>query len=120
MILGWVVKILASIALAGLVLFEVGSPLITKAQVDDTAHSAADQAAIELFATKDQTKARETAEAVVAQKRGMSLDSFTISATGTVEVVVSKEARSLVLDRFEQTADWYDISVTATGTRTRR
>jgi hypothetical protein len=119
-ILSWVLKILLSIALVGLVGFEIGSPLITKAQVDDTAHLAADEAAIEMFASKDAEAARAAAVEVVAKKVGMSLDRFTLSQTGTVEVVVSKKAKSLLLDRFDQTDQWYDIQVTATSTRTTR
>lgn len=113
MIFGWVVKIVLAVALIGAIGFEVGSPLITRAQVDDVAHSAADRAASEMAASKDPKRARQVADEVVVRNEGMSLDRFTIAANGTVEVVVSKRAGSLVLHRFSQTAAWYDISVTA-------
>lgn len=118
MIFGWVVKILLSIALIGVIGFEAGSPLITRAQVDDVAHSAADRAATEMVASNDPKRARQVAEEVVGRNDGMSLDRFTIAPNGSVEVVVSKQAGSLVLRRFSQTEDWYDISVTATSART--
>ena len=120
MIVGWVVKILLSIALVGVVGYEIGSPLVTRAQVDDTAHAAADEAAAEMFDTKDATKARAVAQEVVDKKVGMRLDAFDVSDAGVVRVAVSKEADSLVLDRFEQTRDWYSVEVTAESSRTTR
>lgn len=118
MIFGWVVKIMLVVALIGAIGFEVGSPLITRAQVDDVAHSAADRAASEIAATNDAKRARQIADEVVGRNEGMSLDRFTVAANGSVEVVVSKRAGSLVLRRFSQTDDWYEISVTATSART--
>lgn len=118
MIFSWVVKIFLAVALIGAIGFEAGSPLITRAQVDDVAHSAADRAASEMVATKDANRARAVADEIVGRNEGMSLDRFTVAANGSVEVVVSKRAGSLLLRRFSQTADWYDISVTATSART--
>lgn len=118
MIFGWVMKILLAVALVGVIGFEAGSPLITRAQVDDVAHAAADRAASEMVATNDQKRARQVADEVVGRNEGMSIDRFAVAPNGSVEVVVSKRAGSLVLRRFSQTADWYDISVTATSART--
>ena len=120
MIIGWVVKIFLSIAALGVVGFEIGSPLVTRAQVDDAAHAAADEAAAEMFNTKDAEKARAVAEEVVAKKVGMRLDRFAVSETGVVQVIVSKEAASLVLERFEPTRDWYQIDVSAESSRPTR
>jgi len=117
-IFGWVVKIFLTVALIGVIGFETGSPLITRAQVDDVAHSAADRAATEMVATKDEKRARQIADEVVGRNEGMHLDRFTVAANGSIEVVVSKRAGSLVLRRFSQTSDWYDIRVTATSART--
>lgn len=116
----WLIKLLLGIALLGVVAFDVGSPLITKAQVDETAHQAADGAARELADSEDVEAARAVAEQVVATNDGMFLAEFTAEPGGGVTVTVTKQADGLVLDRFNQTRGWYDVSVTAQSTRPTR
>jgi hypothetical protein len=118
-IAGWLIKIVVSVALLGLVGYEVGSPLITRAQVDDVAHTTADAAARELADTSDEAKARAKAEQLVAAKTGMHLDAFTIGTAGDVHVTVSKKAGSIILDRFAATRGWYEIKVSADSVRFR-
>lgn len=120
MIAGWLIKILVSVALMGLVGYEVASPLITRAQVDDVAHTTADAAARELADTGDEARAQAKAEALVAAKIGMNLNSFAVGTSGQVHVTVSKKAGSIVLDRFAATRGWYEIEVSADSARPTR
>lgn len=120
MIAGWLVKILVSVALLGVAGYEAGSPLITRAQVDDVAHTTADAAARELSDTGDEAKAKVKAESLVAAKTGMNLDSFSVGTAGEIHVTVSKKAGSILLDRFAATRGWYEITVSADSVRSTR
>lgn len=115
MITGWLVKVVLGIALFGLVLHEVGSPLITKAQADDAAHTVADKAALELFSSRNGEAAQRVAEeaAIEAEVR---LERFAIDAQGTIHVTVGKKARALLLDRFDATERFYDVEAEASAT----
>jgi len=115
MISGWLIKIVVTIALIGLVAFEGGSPLITRAQVDGTAHNMADDATAEYFQRKDEATARAIADEIAA-KEEVAIEEFTVDpATGVVTVKVFKQARSLVLKNWGPTKSWYEIRVTAAG-----
>jgi hypothetical protein len=115
MITGWLAKLVIAIALFGIIAFEAGSPLITRAQVDGTAHDAADDAAAEWFQRKDEDAARAIAEEI-AEKEGTTLEDFELDpATGTVRVTMFKQARSIIMKKFSQTRSWYEIRVTAEG-----
>lgn len=119
MILGWVIKVLASLALVGVVGFEIGSPLVTRAQVDEVAHNSADRAAFVLYDTQDPAQARAKAEEVVAVKHGMRLDQFEVRGD-RIHVTVSKRAQSILLDRFSPARHWYEVQVSADSTPQRR
>ncbi|MCU1451700.1 MAG: hypothetical protein JWP02_3870 [Acidimicrobiales bacterium] len=114
MISSWIVKILVGLALAGLLVVELGSPLLTRATVDGSAHSAADDAAHEMSQSHNQDQARALAEQDAAAD-GARLEQFGIDDQGTVHVTLSKQARSYVLHNFEPTRDWYNVRVSATA-----
>jgi type II secretory pathway component PulL len=114
-ITGWLVKIVIVVGLLGVGVLEVGSPLITRAQVDGAAHDAADDAAAEYFQGRSVEAAKTVAEAVAA-KEGAKLESFDFDpATSTVTVKLVKEARSIVMKKIKQTKSWYVIRVTASS-----
>jgi hypothetical protein len=114
-ITGWLVKIAIGIAVAGLLFVEVGSPLITRAQVDGAAHDAADDAAAEFFQHpgSGEDAARNIAQQV-ADDKGMTMEAFSVDDAG-VHVTFFKQARSVVLKRFSQTRSWYQIRVRASS-----
>jgi len=97
MILRWLVKIAAGVAIAGFLVVELGSPLWTRASLDGTAHDAANDAAHEYFQTHDEAFARQTATKD-AEDKGARLDAFSID------------------DKFSQTRHWYDVRVSASAT----
>lgn len=116
MISGFLVKIVVSIALVGLILFEVGSPLVNKAQLDDLAHDAADNAALDLLNNRDLERAKAAAEEIVTEKDA-KLEKFELNTDGTVAVTVRREARSVVLKKWSKTEDWYDNKVSVTSSK---
>ena len=117
MITGWLLKMVLSIALVGFLLVEGGSPLITRAQLDDVAHEAADNAVLELLDSRNEEQARAAAEEVVIEEDA-ALTGFTIDQRG-VTVTVEREARSFLLKKIGQFESWYDVEVTATAARVR-
>lgn len=117
MITGWLLKMVLSFALVGFLLVEGGSPLITRAQLDDVAHDAADNAVLEILDHNDAEQARAVAEEI-ATDEDAALTRFTIDQQG-VTVTVEREARSFLLKKFEPLESWYDVEVTATAARVR-
>ncbi|MDQ1445450.1 MAG: hypothetical protein QOI20_1914 [Acidimicrobiaceae bacterium] len=116
MITGWLVKIVLVVALIGLVAVEGGSPLITRAQVDGTAHDAADDAAAEYFQHHNADAAKAVAQEL-ADKEHAAMPEFSVDAnTGTVHVKLEKQARSLLLKKWSKTKSWFDVRVTAEST----
>lgn len=116
MITGWLLKMVLTIFLVGFALVEAGSPLVTRAQLDDVAHDAADNAALDLLAHRDADRARATAQEI-ASEQDATLKDFAIDSSGKVRVTVEREARSFLLKKWDRTKGWYDVEVTATSTK---
>lgn len=114
MITGWVLKLIAGIALAGFLVIELGSPLIARAQVDDAAHNVADEAAFTYFTSRNPDQARATATQEAA-KDGVELVTFQVGADTTVMVRVRKQARSYLLKKFSVTRDWTIVQASASA-----
>lgn len=118
MITGWLFRIVLVFALLGFILVDAGSPLVTRAQLDDVAHDAADSAVLDLLDKNDVDRARAIAEDIAAEKDA-ALKSFSVDQSG-VHVTVEREAWSLVLKRVEQLESWYDVEVSVTAATVRR
>ena len=112
MISGWVVRLLVSLALLGLVLFEAGSPLIAKVQLDGIAHESARQARRTYDREGTARAAKETAEKV-AGKDGAAVTAFEITREGGVALTVQRTAPSVVLGKWDKTKSYYEVSVDA-------
>jgi hypothetical protein len=113
---GWLIKVLVGIAVLGFAVIELGSPLVARAQADDAAHEVANEASFRLRdnntqATLDAACAEEAAD------QSVEIVQCTINEKNEILVEVRKEARSFLLDRFEQTKDWYDVTASATAER---
>ena len=117
MISRWLLKVIIGIAVAGLVIFELGSPLVTKTILDGNAHDAADDAAHDYFNNHDAGRAQGVAQQD-AQNDGAKLDAFDIDEQGTIHVTLSKQAKSYVLHNFGPTKDWYTVQRSATAVPT--
>jgi len=110
----WLLKLIIGIAVAGVVLFELGSPLVTKAILDGNAHDAANDAAHEYFQNHDQDRAKAIAQQD-ADGDHATLTAFNIDDQSTVRVTLSKQAKSYVLHNFGPTKDWYAVQVSASA-----
>ncbi|MGH9150258.1 MAG: hypothetical protein ACRD0F_07950 [Acidimicrobiales bacterium] len=113
MIGGWLLKIVIGIAAAGLLVIELGSPLVARAQADDAAHEVADEAAFELGQRADAERVQAKCEEIAA-KKSVTLVRCEI-VDNAVDVTVHKTALSLFFSRFSFAEDWYEIDAKATG-----
>ena len=116
MIGGWLIKVLLGIAILGFIVVEGGSPLVARAQADDAAHEVANEASFRLRDNYTQ----ETLDAACAEeatKQSVKILECTVNEKKEVVVKVEKHARSFLLDRFDQTKDWYDVTASATAER---
>jgi hypothetical protein len=110
----WLVKLVLGIALVGFALFELGSPLVTKALLDGQAHDIANEAAHEYFQNHDVGRARALAQQD-ADDDHAKLDAFDIDGQGTVHVTLSEQAKSYLLHNFGPTKDWYAVRISVTA-----
>ena len=115
MIAGWLIKIVVVIALLGVAAVELGSPLWTRAQLDGTAHDAADEAARAFEDSGETTDAKSAAEARAKQDDAVVTEYSGPDTQGRIHVTVYREAKSYVLHNFGPTQDWYDVSVKASS-----
>lgn len=118
MITGWLLKIVLSFVAVGLLVVELGAPLVTRAQIDGVAHDAADSAALDLLDHKDLERARKVAQDI-ADDKDVVMESFTVDNRG-LRVTVARKAWSLVLKKWDKTESWYDVRVTATASTAKR
>jgi Flp pilus assembly protein TadG len=107
--------VLGAVVVLGAAAFELGSPYWARHEASQAARAAASAGARSLATTRD-TKAAEATAARVASADGAVLEGFTQRPNGTVEVTVSKEAKSYLLRRFSATRDWYEIKESASAT----
>ncbi|PLS76573.1 MAG: hypothetical protein CYG61_01285 [Actinobacteria bacterium] len=114
MITGWLVKLVVSIALVGFLAVELGAPLVTRAQLDDLAHDAADNAALELLNSADVERARAVAGEIL-QDKDATLKEFAVDQQGRVVLTTEREARSFLLKNWSTTDSWYDVEVEVTS-----
>lgn len=113
MITGWVVRLVVSLALLALVLFEAGSPLIARVQLDGIATESARQAKRELDRSGER-QARATAEQIAAED-GAEVTAFEITQEGDVALTITRTAPSVVLGKWDRTKSYYEVSVDALG-----
>jgi hypothetical protein len=95
-IIGWFVKILLSLAILAVTVFEAGAIIVATVGVDGTADVAAREAALEYGRSKNEPAARKIAEDT-ARRGDAVLTSFKITAGGhSIIVVLSRTAKTKI------------------------
>lgn len=98
-LIGWIVKLLVSLALVGLALFETGAVIVSKVVVDRISIDAAQEAALEYGNHGSREKARDVAEAF-AVRNGAEVVGFKVLDGGKrIEVTLRKVASTLLVQR---------------------
>ena len=109
MITGWMLKLVLSIALAGALIFEVASPQLTKAQLDDRAHNAGSAAWREIRDGHGQERAVRAAH----ESGGDDITNVEFLPDGTVRVTMKTTARSLFVRKYiKKFASYYEVEIT--------
>ena len=117
MIGGWLVKVIVGIAMLGFAVVELGSPFVARAQADDAAHEVANEAS---FRLRDNFTQQSLDEACASEAADQDVELVACTfdtPTDEVKVTVLKHARSFLLDKFEQTKDWYAVEASAEAKR---
>lgn len=109
MISGWVIKLIGSLALVALLLFEAGSPLMTRVQLDGVAAEAARQANREFDKTGSKTAAEKKAQETAAES-GATLIGFAVTKDAAA-VTVNRKAPSVIFGKWDKTKSYYDVKV---------
>ena len=103
---GWLVKLVLSLAIFGLVAFEAGAIVVAKVTIESIAGDVLTEAKGVYGSGGDGEQAELTARAV-AERNDATLDSFEVVEDGdAIVVTVSKKAKTLWLHRLGFAEDW--------------
>ena len=108
MISGWLLKLVVGFALAAAVIYEGGSPLIVRVQLDGVASDTA-RIARKALETSGEPAAKKAADDYAAEKSA-SVTSFEVTPKRGVVVTLRRTAPSLVLGKWDKTKSYYDVS----------
>lgn len=113
-VIGWLVKLLASISIVGLVAFEAGAVIVTRVTAESTAGDIATEAAFAV-GHGGGTQDAEDAARTEAAKHGVALVALSVSPErDTVSVTIEKTAKTLILQRLSWTKSWTVVRITRT------
>ncbi len=111
-VIGWLLKLVISLAIVGLVAFEGGAIVVAKVQADGTASDVANEAAI-VYARGANAEAAEKAAQAEATHAGVRLVAFAVESDGrSISVTVLKKAKTLILQRIDATRSWTEARST--------
>ena len=111
-VLGWLLKLVISLAIVGLGAFEGGAVLVAKVGADGVANDVANEAAV-VYAGRSDAEAAEKAAADEASRAGARLIRFEVSSDGrNVSVTVLKKAKTIFLHRIDATKSWTEARAT--------
>jgi hypothetical protein len=111
-VFGWLGRVTLTLALIGVIGFEVLSIAVTQVSVADTGTTAADRALTVYSDTRDPNAAFLAADQYVASQGGTLVKkTFTISED-SVSFDVKKTAPTLLLYRWDRTAGYAEVNTT--------
>ena len=113
-VVGWLVKLVVSLAIAGVAVFEAGAVIVAHVNADSAANDAAGEAVVAYSHLSD-AKGAEQAARAAAEKDGALLIGFMVLEGGTeIEVRVEKDARTILLQHASFTRSWTIVQTTRT------
>lgn len=115
-VLGWLTKLVAVLAVLGVIGFDAISLGATRFQAEDHAQLAARAAAESYRTGKDLQTAYDTAVAAVLE-HGDTIDpqTFTVAPDGSVTLTLLRIAPTLVLEKIGPAKDWARMSSTVSA-----
>lgn len=115
-VLGWLTRLVATLAVLGVLAFDAISLGSTRFSVEDDAQTAA-RAAVEVYRdSKDVQRAYDAALAELGDS-GATVDAptFAVAQDGSITLTVRTTAPTLVLEKVPPLRDWAETSATVTG-----
>lgn len=117
-VIGWLTKLTVVLAVAGVFLFDAISIGSTKASLADQGSYAA-RAASEVWQQTGNIQKTYDAAVAAAQEQDpqdtVYTKGFTVDADNTVHLVIGREAKTIVLYRWDRTRKWAKIRASAEG-----
>jgi hypothetical protein len=111
-VLGWLTRLTVTLALLGLIGFEVLSVVVVKVQVEDIGRSAAHEALVNYKATRDPNMAYQAASAS-AEGQGAQIKRKTFQISDeSVTFQLEKVAPTLFMYRWDKTAGFAVVQTT--------
>lgn len=103
---GWLLKLVVSIAIVGLVAFEAGAVVVAHVTAESAATEVSNEAAF-VVGRGGRVQDAEDAARAEAAKQGVALIAFSVSADREiVSVRIEKKAKTLILHRLSWTKSW--------------
>lgn len=119
-VLGWLTKLVAGLAILGLIGFDAISLGLARFQAEDHAQVAARAASADFRSSKNLQAAYDAALAEVAEY-GDSIDpqSFTVTPEGAVTLTLHRTASTMIVEKIGPLRDWAEVSRTVSATPSR-
>ena len=117
-VLGWLTKLVVVLGVAGLFLFDAISLGTTAMNLSDQGSYAARQASEVWQTTKSVQKAYEAAVATATEQNAENVvvaKTFRIEEDNTVHFTIKRTADSILLFRWDKSAEWAKLSREAAG-----
>jgi hypothetical protein len=117
-VVGWLVRIILTCAIAGVVLFDLISIGVAKMSVTDNAETAARAASSAWSAKHDNQSAFDAAWTAATQaNEGNTVDThtFRVDADGTAHVTVHRTASTILVRLIGPIRDWADVQGDGSG-----
>ena len=115
-VLGWLTKLVASLAVLGVLGFDAVSLVSARFQAEDHAQSAVRAANESYRGNKDLQQAYEAAVAEVTDDGDtIAPESFQVAPDGQITLTLHRTAATMVVDRIPPARDWAEVDVTVTG-----
>ncbi|HJR18690.1 MAG TPA: hypothetical protein VJ922_03135 [Actinomycetota bacterium] len=103
---GWLLKLVLSLAIFGVVAFEAGAIVVAKVTIESVAGDVLSEAR-EAYRPAEDAEQAEKAARAVAERNDAVLESFDVVDNGSAIVVtVSKKAKTLLVHRIGFAEDW--------------
>ena len=103
---GWLVKLVISLAIFGLVAFEAGAIVVAKVTIESIAGDVLSEAR-EVYGMAEDAEQAEKAARAVAEQNDAVLEKFEIVENGdAIVVTVSKKAKTVLVHRIGFAEDW--------------
>ena len=113
-VIGWLVRLIVTLAIVALAVFEAGAIIIAHVQSDTAATDVSEEAALAYAHSHDADQARAAADAK-AKDEGAIVTAFSVDTTGkAVTVTVEKDARTIILRHLSFARRWGDVKTTRT------